>query len=236
MGREMNEYELHPCIRPGYFSNVARCDDLRCDYDIKNQTVIQKQTPVDIIFIGDSITQMWELQSYFGKSGLIVLNRGIGGDHTDYLERRFYADAIQLKPKLCVLLCGINDTWALEDDDIRQIKGIDIDSVISKSKASMETIIQMAKSADMRLLICSLLPTNMKWTRKEDERKEFVKRYNCILRDLCIENEIEFVDYYPLFVAEDGRSIRKELTIDGIHPNVFGYDRMYSKLLEVISK
>ena len=93
MGREMNEYELHPCIRPGYFSNVARCDDLRCDYDSKNQTVIQKQTPVDIIFIGDSITQMWELQSYFGKSGLIVLNRGIGGDHTDYLERRFYADA-----------------------------------------------------------------------------------------------------------------------------------------------
>ena len=52
-------------IKPGYLSQVFRADERRMEFDCKNQTIIQKECPVDIVFIGDSITQMWELEAYF---------------------------------------------------------------------------------------------------------------------------------------------------------------------------
>lgn len=51
-----------------------------------------------------------------------------------------------------------------------------------------------------------------------------------------IPKAVQDIDFYSMFVAEDGSSIRKELTIDGVHPNVFGYDLMYSKLMDFITK
>ena len=46
----------------------------------------------------------------------MILNRGIGGDRTKSFLHRFYADAIQLKPKMVMIMVGINDAWDLEFD------------------------------------------------------------------------------------------------------------------------
>ena len=62
-------------IKPGYLSQVFRADERRMEFDCKNQTIIQKECPVDIVFIGDSITQMWELEAYFHQYHLMILNR-----------------------------------------------------------------------------------------------------------------------------------------------------------------
>ena len=53
------------CIRPGYLSRQVKSDDRRMEFDIKNEVLIRKEIPVDLLFIGDSITQMWELSAYF---------------------------------------------------------------------------------------------------------------------------------------------------------------------------
>ena len=78
---------------------TVAADSRRMEFDAKNEILIFHQTPVDYVFIGDSITHMWELQAYFKPNGWSIANRGIGGDTTKYVLKRFEADVLQLKPK-----------------------------------------------------------------------------------------------------------------------------------------
>lgn len=93
-----------------YFSEDVAADKNRKEFDIKNHTLCYTNQRPDFLFIGDSITEYWELNAYFRNSDQLIINRGIAGDTTKYLKKRFYVDAVQLKPKYCILGIGINDS------------------------------------------------------------------------------------------------------------------------------
>ena len=86
-----------------YFSEDVAADKNRKEFDIKNHTLCYTNQRPDFLFIGDSITEYWELNAYFRNSDQLIINRGIAGDTTKYLKKRFYVDAVQLKPKYCIL-------------------------------------------------------------------------------------------------------------------------------------
>ena len=217
---------IRQTVRPGYLSRTVRADERRMEFDCKNQTVVQKNWDVDLVFIGDSITQMWELPVYFGEYSLRILNRGIGGDRTGSLLHRFPADAVQLRPKAVVLMAGINDSWDLEFDYWKQEEGRPLETVLKEALSNMEQILRMAEREGIMVILCSILPTCMEWTNHEKERQEYARLYNAGLKNLSLQYKTEFADYYPAFTAEDGRSLRRELSMEGLHPNVFGYDKM----------
>ena len=204
------------------------------EFDCKNQTIIQKEIPVDVLFIGDSITQMWELPAYFHHSGLRIINRGIGGDRTGTLLHRFRADAVQLKPRFTILMDGINDAWDLEDDNWKQEQGRPLNEVIRDAVSNMKEVLKIASEENMHLAVCSLLPTEMLWTNHERDRQIYVQIFNAELRRMAETAGAVFVNYYPSFVAENGYSVRRELTREGLHPNVFGYDRMAEVLRRTV--
>ena len=54
----------------------------------------------------------------------LIINRGIAGDTTKYLKKRFYVDAVQLKPKYCILGIGINDSIELEGDYWKKLEPV----------------------------------------------------------------------------------------------------------------
>ena len=54
----------------------------------------------------------------------MIINRGIAGDTTKYLKKRFYVDAVQLKPKYCILGIGINDSIELEGDYWKKLEPV----------------------------------------------------------------------------------------------------------------
>src|SRR5207249_2388510 len=60
-----------------------------------------------VIFFGDSITDLWKLDEYFRDKPYI--NRGIGGQTTPQMLVRFRQDAINLQPRVVVILAGTND-------------------------------------------------------------------------------------------------------------------------------
>ena len=60
-----------------------------------------------VVFMGDSITQGWKLDESF--PGKPYINRGIGGQTSPQMLVRFRQDVIDLKPKVVVILAGIND-------------------------------------------------------------------------------------------------------------------------------
>ena len=218
-------------IKPGYLSQVFRADERRMEFDCKNQTIIQKECPVDIVFIGDSITQMWELEAYFHQYHLMILNRGIGGDRTKSFLHRFYADAIQLKPKMVMIMVGINDAWDLEFDPWKREPVRETEDVLQEALFNMEQVLKKASMEEFQTVVCSILPTNMAWTNHEAERKKYVRSYNEGMKELTCRYDLKFIDYYPYFVDRDGESLQLELSLEGLHPNVFGYDKM-AEILE----
>ena len=221
--------------KPGLFSLSAAADNRRTEFDLKNQVLIQRELPVDTVFFGDSITQFWELNAYFGGSGKLIVNRGIGGDETEFAARRFYADVVQLRPRRCVMLLGVNDSWKLEYDGWLRREGWTVSQVLARAEENFRTIASLAKTHGLDLIVCSVLPTDMDFTNREDLRKEYIGEVNGFLWALCREEGFLYVDYFSATVGEDGRSIRAGLTLEGLHPNVFGYDIMARVLRETLA-
>lgn len=217
-------------LKPGYFSKAVRADDRRSIFDCKNQVIVHNQTPVDVVFFGDSITEMWELGAYFHRADGMIVNRGIGGDRTIYGEKRFMADVVQLNPKLCVLMMGINDAWDMEFDHWRQLEGRSFDDVLSVAFQNIQSMVQMATQNGIQIAVCSVLPTNMNFTHTEPTRNEYVRQLNAKVSAYCRDQSLVYVDYYPLFLAEDGKTVRTELMIEGLHPHVLGYNLMADTL------
>ena len=73
-----------------------------------------------VVFLGDSITDLWRLNEYFPDRDFI--NRGISGQMASQMLGRMKADVIDLHPAAVVILAGTNDLareiplTAIEDD------------------------------------------------------------------------------------------------------------------------
>ena len=63
-----------------------------------------------IVFLGDSITDFWDLNRSFQDQPFV--NRGIGGQTTSQMVLRFHQDVVDLRPSSVVILAGINDIGA----------------------------------------------------------------------------------------------------------------------------
>lgn len=221
-----------PIIKPGKFSLDVAADGLRDYFDTMNEVLIGRKTPIDLLFFGDSITQAWELAAYY--PGKTVVNRGIGGDRTLYALKRFEADVLQLHPKHCISLIGINDAWDLEPDLWHDLAGKPRADVLADALHNITAMADAAQTAGQSLVLCSALPTDMKFTFAEPERKRYVVELNEGIRTLCQQRGLPFVDYFSLFVAEDGRTVQEGLTIEGLHPNLKGYDLMADLLHQTL--
>ncbi len=225
---------MKSCIKPGYLSRTVRADDRRMEFDSKNQEIVQHDTRVDVLFIGDSVIQMWELPVYFADCGLRMINRGIGGDRTGTLLHRFRADAIQLKPSVCVIMAGVNDSWELETDPWKQEPAAEVESILRDALANMEEVLKMSADAGIKTVLCSALPTAMNWTQQDAQRNVYVKLYNDGLKELALQYGAAYADFYREFVRGGSASVKPELTREGLHPNVFGYDIMARILKETM--
>jgi hypothetical protein len=71
--------------------------------DLKKQPADAKR----VVFIGDSITDIWKLDESF--PGKPYVDRGISGQTTPQMLVRMYPDVIDLKPAAVIILAGTND-------------------------------------------------------------------------------------------------------------------------------
>ena len=78
---------------------------------------IAQQGGIDLLFLGDSITEMWPADAFEANFGRYdPANFGIGGDKTQNLLWRLRNGAVgQLDPKVVVLMIGVNN-FGLGDD------------------------------------------------------------------------------------------------------------------------
>ncbi|MEW9700432.1 GDSL-type esterase/lipase family protein [Paenibacillus sp. SI8] len=229
-------------IRPGYFSVQATADQMRPVYDRHNEQILYHRSPLNFVFIGESITQFWDLQTYFGGNSLV--NRGISGDITFFMLKRFPADVLQLKPKYVHIMGGTNNTWRLDAVDPRERKSPD--QILLETVSHIGAMIHESKKHGIIPVVGSNLPTGKGIPCFESQpllycrdantelRNELLVRINYHTRQLAVDEKAIYVDYHSCMTEHDGRTSRPELADDGLHPNVLGYNIMADVLYKTL--
>lgn len=220
-------------IKPGFFGKKAAADDSRRMFDIKNQQLLGCSKEIDIAFIGDSITQGWEIDAYFDSSIGFVLNRGIGSDTTEYILKRADADVFQFHPKKLVYMAGINDLIEACPDAWWREPGRDMSRVLDEIEHNIEAFMQ--KCGDTKAYFCSVLPTDFCSPYNSFGLEAVIRSLNARIYALCEKYGTTYVDYYSGLCTDDGMKIRNGLTFDGVHPNYYGYKIMSDILKAAIA-
>jgi len=169
-----------------------------------------------VVFFGDSITAGWPLDQFF--PGRPYVNRGIGGQTTSQALVRFRQDVIDLRPAAVVILLGTNDiagnTGAIDVSDIE------------KNLASMA---ELARVHHIAVVFSSLTPVH-DYTPQSDiafplRPPATIRELNDWLKAHCAELGATYLDYFSAMI--DGAGLmRRELALDGLHPNHAGYEIM----------
>lgn len=224
----MPDFNRDSVIKPGLFGENCAADMRRGEFDFGNESLLAEGTRPGVVLIGDSITHLWEVQAYFGASGRILINRGIGGDITTNVRRRFEADALQLKPGLIVMLIGTNDMgW-----DVPALNDAISDTVLGNIAAMADS----AKAAGIAIAVASILPIwGPPWCPEEFSalKNAQIAAANPRLKQLCEDHGAIYVDYHTPFLGENGE-MRRELADDGVHPHCAGYAIMAKALKEAL--
>ena len=166
-----------------------------------------------VVFIGDSITDRWNLATSF--PGKPYVNRGIGGQVSPQMLVRFHADVVALKPKAVVILAGINDIHgALQVETEAQIV------------ANYRAMAEIAEANHIKPIFTLLMPVNNYTpnaaTMLEDRRPDRTEWLNAWLSGFCADHGYGLIDYGPL-LRDDKGLLKAEYTSDGIHPNDAAY-------------
>jgi lysophospholipase L1-like esterase len=167
-----------------------------------------------IVFMGDSITELWSVvhPSFFSEKSYI--NRGIGGQTSPQMLVRFRADVIALKPSVVVLLAGAND--------IAQNTGPSTLEMIANNIFSM---VELATANNIKVILCSVLPAFDFYWRQGLEPAEKIVTLNKMIYEYADANEIVYLDYYSAMVDEQ-KGLKSIFSEDGVHPNKAGYEVM----------
>jgi lysophospholipase L1-like esterase len=169
-----------------------------------------------VVFLGDSITDYWKLEDYF--PGKPYINRGVDGQTTPQMLVRFRQDVINLHPKALVMLAGTND--------IAGVTGSERNEDIEANYASMA---ELARLNNIHVVFASLLPAH-NYTPEAKESfalrpRERILALNAWLKDYCAKNGLMYLDYFSALIDDHGM-LRRDLSDDGLHPNVAGYKIM----------
>lgn len=169
-----------------------------------------------VVFLGDSITDRWNLATSFPAKPYI--NRGIGSQVTVQMLLRFHQDVVALEPKVVVILAGVNDVQGfLQQETPQQIE------------ANWEAMADLADAHGIKVVFGSLLPVNNYTDAAKDvvkERKpEELRALNAWLRAFCARRGHGYADYAAALVDSSGL-MAAAYTRDGVHPLDNGYARM----------
>ena len=186
-----------------------------------NKRVNENQGKIDLLFIGDSITERWETvgkdiwKEYYGNKKTI--NLGIGADRTQHILWRLENGNIDgIEPEVTVVLIGTNNSGSGRNTTREMHTGV---------VAVVEKLLE--KLPDTEILLLGIFPRG----RTFNEQRGKIAQVNQGLR-LLDDNRVLFLDIGHHFLNSDG-SIPQSLMPDALHLSEEGY-RIWAKSMEPI--
>lgn len=162
-----------------------------------------------VVFMGDSITQGWNLDAAF--PGKPYINRGISGQTTPQMLVRFRQDVIDLQPKVVVILAGTND-----------IAGNTGPMTLEQTEGNLASMAELATANGIRVVLCSILPAyDYRWAPGLEPAPK-IAQVNAWLKDFAARKGYVYVDFYDAMKDERG-GLPENLSKDGVHPLPAGF-------------
>lgn len=194
---------------------------------------ISRQGGVDLVFLGDSITQGWggrgkaAWEKYWAP--LKAANFGIGGDRTEHILWRLENGNYDgLRPKLTVLMIGTNNTGH-EGREMPEHGGAVYSSTAEETAEGVKAIVEklQEKQPQMKILLLAIFPRG---ETPQDEKRQKNEKINQTIAKLADDQKVYFMDINDQFLTEDG-TLSKDIMPDLLHPNAEGYE-IWSKAIE----
>lgn len=194
----------------------AEKDPQRHEQFLKDKADALTKGPVDLLFVGDSITDAWRgggqnklFTEKWGKHN--PLNLGIGGDRTEHvLWRLDHGEVDGIKPKAVVVMIGTNNLGNAPPATPEQTAA-GVTCVVEKLRE---------KLPDSKILLLGVFPRGAK---ADDPYRAQVKTVNDTIAKLDDGGKtIKYLDISDKFLAGDG-TLPADIMPDALHPNEKGY-------------
>lgn len=215
---------IHPALRPDYTS------ELLAEWFARHEQLCAraKRGDIDVLFLGDSLTEGWEKQGASAWQRILARHRaanfGRSGDRTQQvLWRIAHGECENISPAATVLLIGTNnlDPGLGEASATRR----------NTPEEAVEGIVAVVREIQRRLprtkiLLLGLFPRGEKDSRYRSE----VPAVNAALARLAPGLNVTFLDLTPAFLPASGE-LDPAVMPDKLHLSIRGYERWADALL-----
>ena len=180
----------------------------------------------NIVFYGDSITEMYPLDKFFPDYP--VVNAGHGG----YLSRRLLEEVdeklLVYNPTKVFMLMGTNDLAYSDytnEEIVDNVKGI-----VNKIREDRKNV---------KIYIESIYPVNQDINIDRNvmhiRQNKRIREINALLKEYCKEEKLTYINIFDLLKEEDG-TINEDYTLEGLHINEEGYKVITNALMKYVKE
>lgn len=185
------------------------------------KAILDKGEKIDLLFIGDSITQGWEKEGasvwkkYYEPRNAFAI--GFGGDRTENVLWRLEHDGVKgMDPKVAVLMIGTNNTGHRRENPQTTAAGI---------KKILEEL--QWRLPNTKILLLAIFPRD---EQPDGELRVINEKVNEIIKNYADNKKVYFANINQVFLTADG-VLTKEVMPDLLHPHEYGYE-LWAKALE----
>ncbi len=185
-----------------------------------------RQGGVDLLLIGDSITQGWDDEgrrawdSYYGRRRAV--NLGFSGDCTEHvLWRLTHGEIKGITPKLVVVMIGTNNTGSRYDPPEETARGIQAILTILRTHLPVT-----------KILLLGVFPRS---ASPDDPLRRSNTAINDRIRTYTDNRHVFFLDLSRHFLDDRGR-LSQDLMPDYLHPSERGYQVWADGMEDIIRK
>jgi beta-glucosidase len=210
------EGKTHSAVTP-----APRTGNWMTRHDAINKRL--KEGNVDMLFVGDSITQGWEGQgkevwnTYYAKRN--AANFGIGGDFTQHVLWRIdHSDFNNVHPKLAVVMIGTNNAPQRAGSSTAPEIADGIIAVCQRLRTRLP---------EMKILLLAIFPRDPNATSPLRAKNAEASLLASAVAD---GKNIFYMDINEKFLTKEGQ-LTWEIMPDFLHPNAAGY-KIWAEAIE----
>ncbi len=175
-----------------------------------------------IVAIGDSLTYGYPYPPEYSwvriageRLGVRMVNKGVCGETTGDMRRRFAVDVAALRPDYAIVSGGSNDAF--------------LGLTAAEVADNIAAMAAAARTDGIKPLIGLPPPVDY-------PEETLLAEYRRLLKIFAAENALPVLDFHAALVDKASGSLRYGLHTDGVHPNEDGYALMAAAAVAALKK
>jgi lysophospholipase L1-like esterase len=179
-----------------------------------------------IVFIGDSITELWGYHRAETFAAHDLIPRGGSGQTARWITMRFRRDLEETGARGVHLLCGIND--------IGRNEGVFVPA--EAIAATLAGMLDEARAMGVAAWVGSIMPAaRIPWNPAVEDAPAMIAAVNAWLRAHAAEHGAIFIDYHAVLATGTG-GLRAAYGTDGLHLSPKGYRAIEPLMLSALRR